>query len=251
MARRGDERGRVISRVVGRALVAVDGGRAVEVRSLAAFSEKAGPWLRVGRSDELTCRGRVVERRIRPGRGARHVPRTVIGGRSRRSAPAARRSHAAFLGGVPVDGVTAGCVSQSRRSGDHARSRGPPDLSGGFRQAGPIRRFAPSVCCVPKPGRPGPQRRTPTFFRRCRGGSFCDRRMRRISFPRPGHLCIAKQKNRRLAVLRSATARAAARGRRTRVQARSHGQAFRDRTEGNKPASGRRNPRPRKSGPRS
>jgi hypothetical protein len=39
-------------------------------------------------------------------------------------------------------------------------------------------------------------------------------------------------------------------GRRTRVQARSHGQAFRDRTEGNKPASGRRNPRPRKSGSR-
>lgn len=152
---------------------------------------------------------------------------------------------------APVDRWSAGCVSQSRRS-ESALGREDRVISlGEFRHASPMRRFAPSVVCVPKPGRPCPQRQTPIFFRRCRGALFVSGASAGL-FPSP-----------RTSLHRQAKKLASCRpplcygpppppdGRRLRVQARSLGQAFRDRTEGNKPASGRRNPRPRKSGSRS
>lgn len=198
------------------------------------------------------CAGAESSSAGRFGLGARHGPREIVGGDRGRGR--ANRRFVARCGSrrrAPGRSQGAGCVSQSRSSGKHARSRRSLDFSGG--------RFAARARCLGLPprlcaslslaDRTSKGRRQ--FFSADAGALLLCPAQAPVSFPRPGHLCIAKQKNWRRpssALLRPAPTPY---GRRSRVQVRSQGQAFRDRTEGNKPASGRRNPRPRKSGSRS
>ncbi len=252
MARREGERWSEVSRTAGRALVAVDGERAVGIQSPVAVSEKLAPGrARLGPSDALLCRGGVVERRaVRSWRAS-----WAAGDRRRRSRSRPRLStvRRALQQSSARSRSIAGRRDASRSRGVRGNTLGLEDRMislGAFRSAGPMRRFAPSVVCVPKPGRPDQQGPTPFFFRRCRGASFVSGASAGL-FSSPRTSLHREQKNCRRpssALLRPAPTPY---GRRTRVQVRSQGQAFRDRTEGNKPASGRRNPRPRKSGSRS
>lgn len=239
----------------GRDLVAVDGERAVGVGASSLSPRKRAPGsARLGPSDALMCWGAsLVERRGRSGRGARHGPRAIVGGDRGRGRGIDGSSRASAVVGAlrSIEG-SAGCVSQSRQSGDHARSRRSLDFSGGVSLGRPDTSVCPlgfvaSLSLADRPRNGGPRLFSADagavhFLTGASAGSF---------FLAPDIFASRSKKvgvSPSFAPLRPAPPPD---GRRTWVQARSHGQAFRDRTEGNKPASGRRNPRPRKSGSRS
>ena len=237
----------------GRDLVAVDGERAVGVGASSLSPRKLAPGsARLGPSEELMCWGR----RCRSSAMGGPVAERVMG-RGRSSGHRGRgRGNRRFVARVgsrrraPVDRWSAACVSQSRRSGARSVSKIARFLWGRFARQARYVGLPPRFCCVPKPGRPAPQRRPPTFFRRCRGCHFVTGASAGSLFLAPD---IFASRSKKVGVSPSSAPLRPAPppdGRRPRVQARSHGQAFRDRTEGNKPASGRRNPRPRKSGSR-
>ncbi len=192
--------------------------------------------------------GGLGERRGRSGCRARHGPRAVVGGdrgrgRGNRRFVARVGSRRRALVDRRVGGMR---LAVAGRSGERARSRRSRDFSGGVSLSRPDASVCPlGFMRLPKPGRPCPQRQTPIFFRRCRGALFVSGASAGLfSSPRTS----LHRQTKKLASCRPPLCYGPPPppdGRRLRVQARSLGQAFRDRTEGNKPASGRRNPRPR------
>lgn len=223
--------------------------------SLVAVSEKAGSRQCAPRSvrcaDVLGRRSRralwaVRSRRASWAAGGRRgieAEAAAIDGSSRASA---------VVGALRSIEGSAGCGSQSRRSGDHARSRRSHDFSGGVSLGRPDTSVCPlgfvaSLSLADRPRNGGPR----LFSADAGAVHFLTGASAGSLFLAPDIFASRSKKvgvSPSSALLRPAPPPD---GRRTRVQARSLGQAFRDRTEGNKPASGRRNPRPRKSGSRS